>query len=148
MNHPGGGFNDVPDRIKRQFFSFNMTEPSNKAVNDIYKQILNYLTKVGKYGPEITTILSENIIDATIAVWTATSDKLLKTPAKFHYNFSIRELSRVFQGICGVVQASQYNVIQRSLNRKEKPAPSPELFLVGLWRHECLRVFADKLVNA
>lgn len=23
----------------------------------------------------------------------------------------------------------------------------PEVFLVGLWRHECERVFADKLVN-
>jgi len=23
----------------------------------------------------------------------------------------------------------------------------PELFLVGLWRHECERVFVDKLVN-
>lgn len=23
----------------------------------------------------------------------------------------------------------------------------PELYLVGLWRHECERVFCDKLVN-
>jgi dynein heavy chain len=36
MNHPGGGFNDVPNRIKRQFFSFNMPDPSDKSVLDIY----------------------------------------------------------------------------------------------------------------
>lgn len=23
----------------------------------------------------------------------------------------------------------------------------PELFLIGLWKHECERVFADKLLN-
>ncbi len=43
MNHPGGGFNDVPNRIKRQFFSFNMTDPSDKSVSDIYGQILKVL---------------------------------------------------------------------------------------------------------
>lgn len=45
MNHPGGGMNDVPNRIKRQFFSMNMPDPSNKSVENIYGQILNALTK-------------------------------------------------------------------------------------------------------
>lgn len=47
MNHPGGGFNDVPNRIKRQFFSFNMTEPSDKSVVNIFGAILNALCKKG-----------------------------------------------------------------------------------------------------
>lgn len=45
MNHPGGGMNDVPNRIKRQFFSFNMPDPSEKSVENIYGQILGVLTK-------------------------------------------------------------------------------------------------------
>ena len=95
MNHPGGGFNDVPNRIKRQFFSFNMTEPSDKSVGDIYGQILTVLLDKKRYAPEVVDMISY-LIDGTIATWRATSAKLLKTPSKFHYSFNIRELSRVF----------------------------------------------------
>jgi len=42
------------------------------------------------------------LIDSTIAIWDLVKKKLLPTPAKFHYVFNIRELSRVFQGICAV----------------------------------------------
>jgi dynein heavy chain len=85
------------------------------------------------------------LIEATIQAWRTTSMKLLKTPSKFHYSFNIRELSRVFQGISRVAQAYDYKVIQNSSRRKDKP--SSQLFLVGLWRHECKRTFYDKLTN-
>jgi len=101
MNHPGGGFNDVPNRIKRQFFSFNMTDPSDKSVGDIYGQILRAVCGK-KYSADVVEML-EPLIEATIAVWRTTSSKLLKTPSKFHYSFNIRELSRVFQGISSVI---------------------------------------------
>lgn len=71
--------------------------------------------------------------------------RLLPSPSKFHYNFTIRELSRVFAGICAVAAKPDYKVIQNCLNIKEKIRP--ELFLVALWRHECERTFVDKLIN-
>lgn len=39
----------------------------------------------------------------------------------------------------------EYEVIKNCLNFKDKI--KPELFLISLWRHECERVFNDKLIN-
>lgn len=97
-----------------------------------------------KYAPDVSEMINP-LIEATIQTWRTTSAKLLKTPSKFHYSFNIRELSRVFQGISRVAQAHDHKVIQNSSRRKDKP--SSQLFLVGLWRHECKRTFFDKLTN-
>ena len=85
------------------------------------------------------------LIDATITVWDAVKRRLLPTPAKFHYNFTLRELARVFGGIFVVASKPEFGVIKDCLNMKEKMRP--ELFLISLWRHECERTFIDKLIN-
>lgn len=95
MNHPGGGRNDIPNRLKRQFFSINMTPPSNKAVGDIYGSVLGALFNPKKYTQDVIN-MKTLLIDATIAVWETVGKRLLPTPAKFHYLFTIRELARVF----------------------------------------------------
>lgn len=85
------------------------------------------------------------LIDSTIAIWDAVKRRLLPTPAKFHYTFTLRELARVFGGIFAVANKPEYKVIQNCLNIKEKIRP--ELFMISLWRHECQRTFVDKLIN-
>ena len=71
--------------------------------------------------------------------------KMLPTPAKFHYLFNMRELSKIFQGI-----------ILATRDRFTKTAPtdgfggnvtSPAGYLLALWLHECRRVFCDKLTS-
>ena len=96
MNHPGGGRNDIPNRIKRFFFIFNMTSPSVRSIENIYGRILTLLFNSKKYSQEIIAV-KDMLTDATISLWDIVRRKLLPTPTKFHYIFNIRELSRVFQ---------------------------------------------------
>jgi dynein heavy chain len=84
MNHPGGGRNDIPNRLKRLFFSLNITPPSNKSIENIYGRILEVIFNPKKYTADIVS-MKTYIIEATISLWEAVAKKLLPTPTKFHY---------------------------------------------------------------
>jgi dynein heavy chain len=106
--------------------------------------VLGALFNPKKYTQDVIN-MKTLMVDATIAIWEAVGKRLLPTPAKFHYMFTMRELARVFGGIAKVAQAYEHKVIQNVSALKEKM--SPQLFLIGLWRHECERTFMDKLTN-
>ncbi|KIZ06068.1 Dynein gamma chain, flagellar outer arm [Monoraphidium neglectum] len=143
MNVPGGGKNDVPNRLKRQFGLFNVPLPSVAAINGIFGRLVEGRFPAALFADEVVQVASR-LVPMTINLWNRTQAKMLPTPAKFHYLFNMRELSKVFQG-----------VILASRDRFNKSAPkgrfggavtSPEGYLLGLWIHECRRVFGDKLV--
>jgi len=50
MMHPNNGRNDIPHRLKRHFFSINMTPPSTRSIENIYGRILEALFNPKKYS--------------------------------------------------------------------------------------------------
>jgi len=148
MRHPTGGRNSIPPRTMRHFFSLNMPPPSTRAIQNIYGKILDAIITTKRYpgttGQEIIG-MKPLLIESTIVLWETVSKRLLPTPTKFHYEFNIRDLARVFQGIARVAQASEYKVLQTTSRLKEKIAPT--LFMIGLWRHEAERTFVDRLIT-
>jgi len=145
MQHPGGGKNDIPNRLKRNFFIFNLVLPSITSINDIYGQMLD--------GRFTTTDFDVNTLDsvskltkATIELWNMIKLKMLPTPAKFHYIFNMRDLSRVFQGILLTPKESISNGGFRAQQGKLEGF-TPQNMLLGIWKHECDRVFSDKLTS-
>jgi dynein heavy chain len=43
--------------------------------------------------------MDESIVSSTIEIYQRISAELRPTPAKFHYLFNLRDVSKVFQGI-------------------------------------------------
>jgi dynein heavy chain len=48
MNVPGGGKNDIPNRLKRQFALFNVPLPSVAAINGIFGRLVE-----GRFSAEV-----------------------------------------------------------------------------------------------
>jgi dynein heavy chain len=145
MQHPGGGKNDIPNRLKRNFYIFNMVLPSITSINDIYGQMLVGRFPDGKTS-EDTLAVVKKLTSATISLWRTMKDKMLPTPAKFHYIFNLRELSRVFQGILLTPTATVKTGGFRS-ESQGVPFQGGGITLLRIWKHECARVFGDKLTN-
>ena len=142
MGHPGGGRNDIPNRLKRQFLIFNITLPAIASIDDMFGQMLRgRFPKNGGWNRE-TLQTVKKLTEATIDLHQKVKAKMLPTPAKFHYIFNLRDLSRVFQGLL----LTPLPTIKTG--GSQCPTDDCTLTLVMCWKHECERVFCDKLTNS
>eukprot|EP00928_Gymnodinium_smaydae_P090380 TRINITY_DN7418_c2_g3_i1.p1 TRINITY_DN7418_c2_g3~~TRINITY_DN7418_c2_g3_i1.p1 ORF type:complete len:3325 (+),score=999.70 TRINITY_DN7418_c2_g3_i1:390-9977(+) len=126
MQPPGGGRNTVDPRVVSLYACMGITAPATDTVERIYSSILGNSFLAFDQSVQETAL---QLPAATMALHQAVIDKMPPTPTKFHYIFSLRDLSRVHQGICQAVPQTI----------KDGAA------LVRLWRNECSRVYEDRL---
>ncbi|NXN51379.1 DYH1 protein, partial [Rynchops niger] len=140
MGPPGGGRNAVTPRLTRHFSYLSFTEMEESSKKAIFSTILgswmdgllgerSYRDPVP--GALAVKDLNEPLVDATICVYLTITSELLPTPAKSHYTFNLRDLSKVFQGM----------LMAEPSKIKDK------VDLLRLWYHESCRVFCDRLVS-
>ena len=129
MNPTAGSF-VVNPRLQRWYTTFAIGMPGPGSLLTIYQTFLDGHLMHMEF-PESVQEMSTNLIKAALALHTAVSQGFRKTAANFHYEFNVRHLSNVFQGM----------LVARPAN-----FGTPEKF-VHLWLHESERVYGDRLVS-
>ena len=129
MAPPGGARNPVDPRFVSLFCVFNITIPSQESLQLIFNSILKAHMS-GNFGEEMLAVV-EQITRMTLGLYESIQIHLPPTPSKFHYVFTLRDLSRIYEGL---------------LMSTPDAMPSMLSFM-RLWRNECLRVFHDRLTN-
>ncbi|KAJ3347122.1 Dynein heavy chain 6, axonemal [Entophlyctis luteolus] len=125
---PGGGRNNVTPRFLRHFNMLNIPAPSESSLSKIFKSIVDGFLK--PFSNEVK-VCTDAIVNSAIEIYHSMCTQLLPTPAKSHYTFNLRDLSKVVQGI---LQFQPANVPTK--------ADMAKAFI-----HESSRVFHDRLID-
>eukprot|EP01063_Lacrimia_lanifica_P013523 TRINITY_DN2016_c0_g3_i2.p1 TRINITY_DN2016_c0_g3~~TRINITY_DN2016_c0_g3_i2.p1 ORF type:complete len:4660 (+),score=2247.11 TRINITY_DN2016_c0_g3_i2:150-14129(+) len=127
MNPKSGTFT-VLDRLLWHYTMFACSMPDENDLNLIYGSIMR--GHWGKWSKN-SRDMSDLITAATIKLHKMITKQFLPTAIKFHYQWNMREMFNIFQGLC------------RSVQREHDQATE----LVRLWRHECDRTFRDRMTT-
>ncbi|CAL1534966.1 unnamed protein product, partial [Lymnaea stagnalis] len=127
MGPPGGGRNPVTARLLRHFNFLAFTAMEDASLFKIFSTILEFWISD---CPTIANLCNQLVL-SSISMYNIVQKQMLPTPAKSHYTFNLRDLSKVFQGIL---------MGDHDENKTVKD-------ILRLWYHECCRVFQDRLVD-
>jgi dynein heavy chain len=131
MNPKAGSFS-VDTRLQRQFTIFSFGTPDSAILKSIYGQILagHLIINVDKtwYG------FANCIIEASVKALERVGNEPQFSPfaKKFHYQFNLRELSKVVEGL----------MLSRVLSYKSNASK-----FIKLWLYEYKCVIQDRLTN-
>ncbi|KAI8909816.1 dynein heavy chain and region D6 of dynein motor-domain-containing protein [Gorgonomyces haynaldii] len=125
---PGGGRNNVTPRFLRHFNMLNIPFPSEVSLAKIFRSITEGFLK--PFSAEVKSA-SEAIVNSSIEIYHRMVTELLPTPAKSHYTFNLRDLSKVIQGML--------QVRPQVISTKNDVA--------RLFCHESARIFYDRLID-
>ncbi|XP_078146083.1 dynein axonemal heavy chain 6 [Centroberyx gerrardi] len=125
---PGGGRNPVTPRFIRHFSMLCLPTPSEHSLKQIFNAILcGFLSEFSQAVKDC----AGQIVDAAVEIYHRMSVDLLPTPAKSHYVFNLRDLSKCVQGMLQCEPSTVRDQTQ----------------IFRLFCHECQRVFHDRLIN-
>ncbi|KAL7754338.1 hypothetical protein RI367_000319 [Sorochytrium milnesiophthora] len=125
---PGGGRNVVTPRLLRHFNLLCIPMPSDASLARIFRSIVDGFIK--PFSNEVRAC-AEAIVTSSIEMFNRMCTELLPTPAKSHYTFNLRDLSKVIQGMLQI----RPQRIQTKLD------------ITRVYCHETARVFHDRLIE-
>ena len=127
MNPTAGSFYVNP-RLQRHFWMLAIPFPESSSLFTIYSTFLT--THFAKFKGSIQEYVGP-VIKATLALHGEVEKNFRKTAKNFHYEFNVRHLTNIFQGIL----SAKPEAIKEADN------------LIKLWVHESDRIYGDRLVS-
>jgi len=128
MNPSAGSFY-VNQRLQRHFWMLAVSFPANGSLISIYSAYL--IKHFGKFHGAVQELVPQ-VIKTALTLHGDVERTFRKTAKDFHYEFNVRHLTNIFQGI---------------LQARTEAIKTPDS-LVKLWCHESERIYGDRLVNA
>jgi dynein heavy chain len=133
MGPPGDGRNSISSRYIRHFNVIYVEPYSDDSLKNIFSNVMDWVFASKNVPPFAESVkgMKDSIVANTIYIYKETSRRFRPTPAKSHYTYNLRDVSKVFQGI----SKSNARAIQKDDD------------FIKLWAHECMRVFQDRLIS-
>ena len=125
---PGGGKNQMTQRFTSKFHMLCTPALSSFSMKKIFFSILKGFLSI--FDSTIKSLCG-NIVDGTLECYERIAKEMKPTPAKSHYTFNLRDLSKVIQGVLQI----------------HPPALKDRSTLLRLWTHEASRIFHDRLID-
>lgn len=75
-----------------------LPQPSTRSLQHIYQVQLGRFLENGDFLPDVKELLNP-LVSASIAIYYKMCANILPTPAKSHYTFNLRDLSKVKLGV-------------------------------------------------
>ncbi|XP_043255150.1 dynein axonemal heavy chain 7-like [Colletes gigas] len=120
----------ICSRFLRYFNLYTMYTPSTDTVFRIFSNVLFINLKRNLFAADVLSSVT-SITNATIDIYNSLNKTLRPIPAKFQYQFSIRDISKVING-CSLLQ---------------KESIETKVTFIRLWVHEIWRVFGDRILD-
>lgn len=127
MNPSAGSF-FVNPRYQRHYWTISIPFPDNESLHLIYVTFLNGHLKRFKSSVQEQAAF---IVRASLLLHQSVTQNFRKTAINFHYEFNLRHISNIFQGL-----------LLSSAEKYQDPVK-----LITLWIHECERTYGDRLVS-
>lgn len=121
----------IPNRLLNKLFVLGLQHPNDNQLRRIYSSIL-YFNMSEFDGEEIKSEI-ENLVNFVIGAFKSisTEENFISTPLRPHYIFSLKDITRVIQGISMI----------------DKINCDSKAILLKLGFHENMRVFEDKMIT-
>lgn len=131
MNPTSGSFS-IDERLQRHFCAFAVSFPCSESLYRIYSTILlqHLDSDMARFDGGHRKVAGP-LVEMGLLLHQRMSQMYLPTAIKFHYNFNLRDLANIYQGLLFAT-------------RDTCPTAND---LVRLYIHEATRVYSDKLVD-